>query len=120
MIEPICQVKVAFDFEAAHRLPRHPGKCKELHGHSYHLVVSVERRVARETGMAIDFADLKQIVRREVVDPLDHTYLNDKLDNPTAEILSVWIWNALREPLAGLVEVELWETRNCAVVYRGE
>jgi len=120
MSEPSCRVKVAFDFEAAHRLPQHPGKCKELHGHSYHLVVTVERRVARETGMAIDFADLKQIVRREVVDRLDHTYLNDKIDNPTAEILSVWIWNALREPLSGLVEVELWETRNCAVVYRGE
>ncbi len=120
MSEPICRVKVAFDFEAAHRLPQHPGKCKELHGHSYHLVVTVSRRVAQETGMAIDFADLKQIVRREVVDRLDHTYLNDKIDNPTAEILSVWIWQALREPLLGLVEVELWETRNCAVVYRGE
>jgi 6-pyruvoyltetrahydropterin/6-carboxytetrahydropterin synthase len=120
MSEPTCRVKVAFDFEAAHRLPQHPGKCKELHGHSYHLVVTVARPVIRETGMAIDFADLKQIVRREVVDRLDHTYLNDKIDNPTAEILSVWVWNALREPLAGLVEVELWETRNCAVVYRGE
>jgi len=120
MSEPICRVKVAFDFEAAHRLPQHPGKCKELHGHSYHLVVTVERRVAQETGMAIDFADLKKIVRHDVVDRLDHTYLNDKIDNPTAEVLSVWIWNALREPLAGLVEVELWETRNCAVVYRGE
>mgnify|MGYP001379926542 FL=1 len=55
-----------------------------------------------------------------MVDRLDHTYLNDKIDNPTAEVMSVWIWNALREPLAGLVEVELWETRSCAVVYRGE
>lgn len=120
MSEPICRVKVAFDFEAAHRLPQHPGKCKELHGHSYHLVVTVARRVAQETGMAIDFADLKHIVRREVVDRLDHTYLNDTIGNPTAEVLSVWIWEALREPLVGLVEVSLWETRNCAVVYRGE
>ena len=85
MNDPICRVKVASDFEAAHRLPQHPGKCKELHGHSYHLVVTVARRVARDTGMAIDFADLKQIVRREVVDRLDHTYINDKIDNPTAE-----------------------------------
>ncbi len=120
MKEPLCRVKVAFDFEAAHRLPQHAGKCKDLHGHSYHLVVTVERGVSRDTGMAIDFADLKQIVRRAVVDRLDHTYLNDAIDNPTAEILSMWIWNALREPLSGLVEVELWETRNCAVVYRGE
>jgi 6-pyruvoyltetrahydropterin/6-carboxytetrahydropterin synthase len=120
MHEPTCRVKVAFDFEAAHRLPQHPGKCKELHGHSYHVVVTVERSVALSTGMAIDFADLRAIVRREVVDRLDHTYLNDKLENPTAELTSVWIWNALREQLFGLVEVELWETKNCAVVYRGE
>ena len=113
------RVKVAFDFEAAHRLPHHPGKCRELHGHSYHLVVTVERPVAADTGMAIDFADLKQIVRREVVDRLDHTYVNDRIDNPTAEVMAVWIWNALRAPLHDLFEVELWETRSCAVVYRG-
>ena len=114
------RVKATFDFEAAHRLPHHPGACRELHGHSYHLVVSVERKVAADSGMAIDFADLKEIVRREVVDRLDHTCLNDRIDNPTAEVMAVWIWNALREPLAGLAELELWETRRCAVVYRGE
>ena len=113
------RVKVAFDFEAAYRLPQHPGKCKELHGHSYHLVVTVERPVAAETGMAIDFADLKQVVRRDVVDRLDHTYVNDLIDNPTAEVMAVWIWNALSAPLDGLFEVELGETRSCAVVYRG-
>lgn len=112
-------VKVAFDFEAAHRLPHHAGKCRELHGHSYHLVVSVERPVAPESGMAVDFADVKSVVRAEVVDRLDHTYVNDRIENPTAEVMAVWIWNALRERLSGLSEVELWETRSCAVVYRG-
>ena len=91
-----------------------------MHGHSYHLVVSVDRHVDATTGMAIDFSDLKLAVRREVVDRLDHKYINDLIDNPTAEVMAVWIWNALREPLLGLCEVELWETRNCAVVYRGE
>ena len=114
------RVKVAFDFDAAHRLPNHLGKCRELHGHSYHLVVSVDRPVAADTGIAIDFSDLKQVVRHEIVDRLDHTYVNDKIDNPTAEVMAVWMWNALAKPLPGLVEIELWETRNCAVVYRGE
>ena len=114
------RVKATFDFEAAHRLPRHPGKCKDLHGHSYHLVVSVDRPVAGDSGMAIDFSDLKTVVRREVVDRLDHTFINDLIDNPTAEVMAVWIWNALRLPLPGIAEVELWETRSCAVVYRGE
>jgi 6-pyruvoyltetrahydropterin/6-carboxytetrahydropterin synthase len=114
------RVKRAFDFEAAHKLPHHPGKCRDLHGHSYHLVVSVDRPLDARSGMAIDFSDLKQIVRREVVEVLDHKYVNDLIENPTAEVMAVWIWNKLREPLAGLAEVELWETRNCAVVYRGE
>jgi 6-pyruvoyltetrahydropterin/6-carboxytetrahydropterin synthase len=114
------RVKATFDFEAAHRLPRHPGPCKDLHGHSYRLVVTVDRKVAPDSGMAIDFADLKQVVRREVVDRLDHTYVNEKIDNPTAEVMAVWIWNALGPSLDGLAEVELWETKSCAVVYRGE
>jgi 6-pyruvoyltetrahydropterin/6-carboxytetrahydropterin synthase len=114
------RVRRHFDFEAAHRLPNHPGKCRELHGHSYRLVVTVDRPVDPESGMAIDFSDLKRVVREAVVDRLDHKYVNDLIENPTAEVMSVWIWNRLRDPLPGLVEIELWETRNCSVVYRGE
>ena len=114
------RVKRVFDFEAAHRLPGHPGKCKELHGHTYRLVVTVDRPVDPSSGMAIDFSDLKETVGREVVSRLDHRFVNEIIDNPTAEAMAAWIWNALAGPLAGLTEVELWETRNCAVVYRGE
>ena len=113
-------VRRIFDFEAAHRLPNHPGKCRELHGHSYRLVVSVDRPVDPRSGLAIDFSDLKRIVREEVVTRLDHKYVNDLIDNPTAEVMSVWIWQRLQPVLPGLVEIELHETRNCSVVYRGE
>jgi 6-pyruvoyltetrahydropterin/6-carboxytetrahydropterin synthase len=112
-------VRRRFGFEAAHRLPRHPGKCRELHGHSYELYVMVDRPVDSTSGMAIDFSDLKQVVRREVVDRMDHRNLNDLLENPTAEALVQWIWDRLRQALPGLVEVELFETRDCSVVYRG-
>lgn len=114
------RVKRSFTFEAAHRLPHHPGKCRELHGHSYRLVVTVDRPVDPMSGLAIDFSELKEIVRREVVDRLDHRYVNDLIDNPTAEVMAAWIWRRLVEALAGLDEVELWETESCAVVYRGE
>jgi len=114
------RVRRQFDFEAAHRLPQHPGKCRELHGHSYRLVVSVEREVDPDSGMAIDFSDLKDVVGREVVELLDHRDVNDLIDNPTAEVMAIWIWNRLARSLPGLDEVELWETRNCSVVYRGE
>ncbi len=113
-------VRRRFEFEAAHRLPKHPGKCRDLHGHSYKLTVSVDRRVDSESGIAIDFSDMKAIVRREVIDLLDHKYVNDILDNPTAEVMSIWIWQRLGETLPGLVEIELHETSRCSVVYRGQ
>lgn len=109
-----------FDFESAHLLPHHPGKCKELHGHSYRLVVTVDRPVDAHTGLAIDFSELKRVVQGAVVDVLDHRFLNDLLDNPTAERIAAWAWARLSPLLPGLVEVELFETRRCSVVYRGE
>ncbi|MCP3979519.1 MAG: 6-carboxytetrahydropterin synthase QueD [bacterium] len=113
-------VRRKFDFEAAHHLPHHPGKCRDPHGHSYRLVVSVDRPVDPHSGLAIDFSDLKHVVQAEVVDLLDHKNVNDIMDNPTAEVMSVWIWNRLLPRLDGLVEIELHETRKCSVVYRGE
>lgn len=114
------RIKRRFGFEAAHVLPAHPGKCRNLHGHSYELVVSVDRVVDRSSGMGIDFSEIKDVVRREVVDRLDHRYVNDLIENPTAERMAEWIWSRLEPALPGLVEVELHETRNCSVVYRGE
>jgi 6-pyruvoyltetrahydropterin/6-carboxytetrahydropterin synthase len=114
------RVRRLFEFEAAHRLPNHPGKCRCLHGHSYKLWVTAERTIDPASGMAIDFSDLKRIVRREVVDQVDHKLLNDTIDNPTAERIAVWVWNRLEGPLPGLVEVELHETSHCSVIYRGE
>jgi 6-pyruvoyltetrahydropterin/6-carboxytetrahydropterin synthase len=113
-------VRRRFRFEAAHRLPGHPGKCRELHGHSYELVVSVERAVDATRGMGLDFSELKQVVRQEAVDRLDHRCVNDLLDNPTAERIAEWVWRRLAPQLPGLVEVELYETRDCSVVYRGD
>jgi 6-pyruvoyltetrahydropterin/6-carboxytetrahydropterin synthase len=113
-------VRRRFRFEAAHELPGHPGECRRLHGHSYELFVGVEREVEAKSGMAIDFSDLKRIVGKEVIEPIDHRMLNELMDNPTAEMIAVWIWNRLSEALPGLAEVELHETENCSVIYRGE
>lgn len=113
-------VRRRFEFEAAHRLPNHPGKCRELHGHSYKLFVKVDRAVDETSGMAIDFSDLKTIVREHVLSRLDHVCVNDLIENPTAERMAIWIWAELKPALAGLREVELQETSNCSVIYQGE
>jgi len=88
------RVTRAFTFDAAHQLPWHAGKCQRLHGHTYRLEVSVEGPLD-EHGIVWDFADLDEMVRREVLDRYDHRYLNDLLDNPTAELLATQIWEQL-------------------------
>lgn len=66
-----------FDFESAHALYGYDGKCKNIHGHSYHLYVTVigEPIIDAENpknGMVMDFGDLKVIVKKEIVNKFDH------------------------------------------------
>ena len=60
-----------FDFEAAHALDGYDGKCKNIHGHSYHLTVTfigspIENRTVSECGMVIDFGEIKSFVNKNV------------------------------------------------------
>ncbi|MFV1959849.1 MAG: 6-carboxytetrahydropterin synthase QueD [Planctomycetota bacterium] len=109
-----------FSFEAAHRLPDHPGPCRELHGHSYRLRVVCRAPVDPRTGLAIDFGEIRDVVGAEVLDVLDHTLLNDVVPLPSAENLAIWIWERLQAAGLPLHEVELFETARCSVIYRGE
>jgi 6-pyruvoyltetrahydropterin/6-carboxytetrahydropterin synthase len=113
------QVTVELDFCAAHRLPRHPGACRNLHGHNYRLLATLEGPVDPETGMVADFFDVKRIIQETVVAVLDHADLNQLLENPTAENIAVWIWDRLRPRLPLLSEIALHETHDCLVRYRG-
>ncbi len=112
-----------FEFDSAHYLPEYKGKCEALHGHTYGLSVSLEG-VPGPEGMIMDFVEFKNVVKREVLEVLDHTCLNDILPQPSAENIAVWIWNKLEGPLkrdnCSLYEVRLWETKTSAVAYRGE
>ena len=113
-------VRRRFEFQAAHHLPDYPGKCQNVHGHSYRLVVEVDRPVEPQSGMAIEFKAIKQVVLDRVVQRLDHRHLNDIVDNPTTERMALWIWQQLAPELDGLCEIELAETEKCSVIYRGE
>jgi 6-pyruvoyltetrahydropterin/6-carboxytetrahydropterin synthase len=112
-------LKVDFPFNAAHRLPHYDGPCFHTHGHNYLLSVLVEGRVNPRTGIAVDFGEVKRVVRREVLERIDHNDLNQVLDNPTAEHVVTWIWTKLEPALPGLVELRLFETPDCGVIYRG-
>ena len=64
-----------FDFEAAHALVGCSSKCKNIHGHSYKLEVTVRGSVKKDSGMVIDFSEVKKVVKPLVVDVLDHKLL---------------------------------------------
>jgi 6-pyruvoyltetrahydropterin/6-carboxytetrahydropterin synthase len=113
-------VATDFEFDAAHNLPRYAGKCERLHGHTYRLRVLCEAPVDPETGMAIDFTEVKRVVRSRVVDVLDHTYLNEAIPIPSAENIAMWAWERIRASGLPLKEIWVFETPTCFVIYRGE
>ncbi len=72
-----------FNFETGHALYGYDGKCKNVHGHSYKLSVTVIGTPITDTnnvkyGMVIDFGDLKTIVKEEIVDVFDHATVFNK------------------------------------------
>lgn len=73
-----------FSFEMAHALKHYSGKCENIHGHTYHLSVTVKGPVvtvadAPNDGMVMDFGDLKKIVQERILDVFDHALvLNEK------------------------------------------
>lgn len=111
---PTLEITKQFTFEAAHTLPEHPGACRNLHGHSYGLAVTVGGPVGPD-GMVMDFTELGATVRTLVVDVLDHTLLNDRWSNPTAEIVALAIFETLAPSLPTLRTVTLRETATSTV-----
>jgi 6-pyruvoyltetrahydropterin/6-carboxytetrahydropterin synthase len=113
------RLDVEFYFAAAHRLPRYEGPCFRMHGHNYKFFVALEGEVDPATGMIADFGVVKGVVQEQVLSRVDHRTLNDVLDNPTAENIARWIWEALEPRLPGLCEVRLYEIPDSCVTYRG-
>jgi len=126
----------AFSFDAAHALDQYPGKCKHIHGHTYHLFVSITGNIIDEKGnpyrgMIIDFTEMKKWVEMAVLNLFDHALLieqggmystmefpsNEKvyrtIYTPTCENMLVDIVLRLKEHIPEkikLIEVRLQET----------
>lgn len=96
MLRNILRISQDFSFEASHFLIPYHGKCEKLHGHSYRLRVTIDGELTAN-GLVLDFAILKRIVRRHVIDRLDHVHLNDVIENPSAERVCMWIWKCLED-----------------------
>ncbi len=125
-------------FNAAHRLYRADwedsknqrifGKCNNpnFHGHNYELIVSITGEIDEETGFVMDMKVLKDLIKDEIEDYMDHKNLNIEVPefrtlNPTAENIAVVIWNKLRPHIKKEQEIEvvLYETPRNFVTYTG-
>ena len=111
-----------FTFDAAHYLPKVPDghKCKQMHGHTYHLTIFIEGEVLNELGWVLDFGDIKELLK-PVLGIIDHALLSNipGLENPTAELFSVWLWDKIKPLLPELKKIELKETPTSGVIYEG-
>ena len=117
------QLQVEMDFAAAHNLRGYKGKCENLHGHNYRVMVEISGRQLNETGMLADFKDIKQMCR-DIIGRLDHEYLNDTEPfdslNPTTEHLAGHICQRLQEKMPDglwVSAVTCWESPRCAARY---
>ena len=99
-----------FKFDSAHLLEGHPGKCANLHGHTWSgkVICKGPANLLKE-GMLVDFGDIKAVIAH-----LDHVNLNIelRLDRPTAEVIAAWILDKV--PYA--VEVHLNESPGSKVI----
>jgi 6-pyruvoyltetrahydropterin/6-carboxytetrahydropterin synthase len=117
------QVSVEGHFDAAHYLRDYGGKCENLHGHRFKVVVSLKAESLNKTGLAYDFTELKRHLN-EVLAPFDHTSLNevkpfDKI-NPSSENIAREIYDQLQKRLSEgvlLSAVEVWESPESRVTY---
>lgn len=112
-----------FSFDSAHFLPNVPDghKCKEIHGHTYRVVVYIEGTLESELNWVMDFAELKERIE-PIVKSVDHKLLNNipGLENPTCEAIAVWLWNKIKQEVPALSKIELYETPTSGVVYTGK
>lgn len=112
----------SYTFEAAHYLPRHDGKCRQMHGHSYTLEVMVacdELIVGGpKQGMVTDFADIDLFVKPLIEEKLDHMMLNKYVGYPTSEWLAFTIYDELKIRITHLVAVAISETGRSRCEFR--
>ena len=127
-------------FDAAHVLTNHEGLCKNLHGHTYRVDVSVTQAQGDASGMVIDFKDLKRIASEVICERFDHAFVyNTESEGEreiaavverygmrtvaipfrsTAENLAKLFYGELKARISGLSAVKVWETADSSAECR--
>lgn len=111
-------------FASAHQLRGYKGKCENLHGHNFKVIVSIKAAKLNDIDLAIDFHDMKRITA-DVLGRLDHKVLNevppfDKL-NPSSENLAKWLYETLKAKFEDgnikMSSVTVWESSTASARY---
>jgi 6-pyruvoyltetrahydropterin/6-carboxytetrahydropterin synthase len=118
------ELKIITQFAAAHRLENFYGKCEALHGHNWKVEVFVQGERLDEAGLIRDFGEIKARVR-EVLEDIDHKYLNElpefSQQNPSSENLARFLFERLGRVLDrdGVVvsRVSVWESDSACASY---
>ena len=123
------EVTVEQTFAAGHALREYKGKCENVHGHNYKVQITVEGERLNRIGLLVDFVELKRVVR-EVVDRLDHQFINDlepfTVINPSAENMAKYFYDEVSKKMDGtsgetatrISQIKIWETDTSIAVYR--
>jgi 6-pyruvoyltetrahydropterin/6-carboxytetrahydropterin synthase len=120
------EVSVEQTFAAGHALRNYKGKCENVHGHNFKVQVVIEGEKLDETGLLVDFIDVKNAMRA-IIERLDHVFLNDiapfDVKNPSAENIAEHFYEEMARRLntrvpVRLREVKVWETDIQSATFR--
>ncbi|HUA83045.1 MAG TPA: 6-carboxytetrahydropterin synthase QueD [Bryobacteraceae bacterium] len=120
------EIAVEQTFAAGHALRNYKGKCENVHGHNFRVQVVMEGERLDETGLLVDFLDVKDAMRA-IIDRLDHVFLNDvapfDVKNPSAENIAEYFYQEMTRGLKSpapvrIREVTVWETDIQSATYR--
>ncbi len=116
------ELSISGHFAAAHFLRNYQGPCKNLHGHTWKVEVTIQSENLNDLGLVLDFRDLKKRLK-EVLTPIDHVCLNDlpyfQQINPSTENLAKYIYGEFAKVASPFIlkRVRVWESDTSSVTY---
>jgi len=114
------EISVREHFDAAHALRGYKGKCENIHGHRFEVVVTLRFNELDDIGLAYDFSEIKKHLR-EVLAHFDHTSLNEIVPfdsiNPSSENIASTIYEELRRRELPVFSVKVCESPSSCVTY---
>ncbi|MCI4624957.1 MAG: 6-carboxytetrahydropterin synthase QueD [Candidatus Magnetoovum sp. WYHC-5] len=118
------ELMIETTFAASHQLRGYKGKCENLHGHNFKVQVFIQSEMLNDIDIAMDFHDIKKYTS-EVVDQLDHSFLNEIFPfteiNPSSENIAKWVFDSLKKKIntnmTTLGAVTVWESDTASATY---